>query len=440
MTPSSATAAEKSWPRWRLRFLLNKSRKSEEIECLQRASEVNFVPMEAVGENGGLDLSRVREREDIGNGYTLFFEDDVLVAKITPCFENGKGAIAKNLVNGIGFGTTELYVLDPTPKLEPRFLFYLTISRDFRVPGEASMKGAAGQKRVPDEFLQNFELSLPPVEIQRLIADYLDRETARIDALVAEKERMLALLEEKRAALISRAVTRGLDPDAHLKPSGAPWFDETPQDWSVERLKWVIESVTSGVSVNASDQPVEEGDFGVLKTSAVSGGRFIPDENKSVWDTEFERLACPVTANTVIMSRMNTPGLVGESGYVEFDYPNLFLPDRLWKISFDEERVHVPFLALLLASKEARLSLSSMATGTSPSMKNLAIEEMSSLLVSIPPIQQQKAIHEVVSRQDAIIYKLKNELSTSLNRLKERRVALITASVTGQIPIEEMTA
>jgi type I restriction enzyme S subunit len=273
---------------------------------------------------------------------------------------------------------------------------------------------------------------------QVTIANYIDRETAHIDGLIAEKERMLALLEEKRVALISRVVTRGLDPDSPLKPSNAPWFDKTPINWSVEKLKWVVKSINSGVSVNASDQPTEDDGFGVLKTSAVSGGNFFPSENKSVWDAEYDRLACPVRQNTIIMSRMNTPALVGESGYVDSDHPSLFLPDRLWQISFNEERVHVPFMALLLSSKEARHSLSSMATGTSPSMKNLTIEEMSSLLVPVPPVQEQREIHEEVLRQNNIIYPLKQELAKSLKILKERRAALITAAVTGQIPMEEM--
>src|SRR5690606_29704872 len=168
---------------------------------------------------------------------------------------------------------------------------------------------------------------------------------------------------------------------------------------------------------------------GVLKTSAVAGGAFLPGENKSVWDTEYERLACPVTRDTIIMSRMNTPNLVGESGYVAEDYPNLYLPDRLWQISFDASRVFVPFMSLLLASKEARHALSAMATGTSPSMKNLAIEEMASLLVPVPSLEEQKAIYEEVARREATIAPLKNELANSLLLLRERRAALITAAV-----------
>jgi type I restriction enzyme S subunit len=321
--------------------------------------------------------------------------------------------------------------------LDGRFLFRCVQSRPVALQLELEATGVT-RYGLPKGAIGNALIPLPPIETQYLIADYLDRETARIDALVAEKEKMLVLLEEKRSALISRAVTRGLNPRITLKPSNAPWFDETPFSWSVERLKWVIKSVDSGVSVNASDQPTEGDSFGVLKTSAVAGGAFFSSENKSVWHTEYDRLACPVTKNTIIMSRMNTPNLVGESGYVAKDYSNLFLPDRLWQISFDENRVFVPFMSLLLASKEARHALSSMATGTSPSMKNLAIEEMSSLLIPVPTIDEQKLIYNAVARQDAMIGPLKNELITSLQLLKERRSALITAAVTGQITAEEM--
>jgi type I restriction enzyme S subunit len=399
--------------------------------------ELTFLPMDRV--KSGYFISNTDKFSKYASSYNAFEEGDIVLAKVTPCFENGNIAIAEKLEGGKGFGSSELFIIRPK-RVNRKFLFYYFQSSAFKQEGEASMTGAGGLKRVSPDLLRQHHLPCPEEDTQRLIADYLDRETARIDALVAEKERMLALLEEKHAALISRAVTRGLDESAPLKPSNAPWFDKTPLSWSVERLKWVIQSVSSGVSVNASGQPTEGDDFGVLKTSAVAGGAFIPGENKSVWDTEYDRLACPVTKNTIIMSRMNTPNLVGESGYVAEDYPNLFLPDRLWQISFDENRVFVPFVALLLSCKEARHALSSKATGTSPSMKNLAIEEMSSLLVPVPPLEEQVSIYREVARREAITNPLRSEITNSLQLLKERRAAMITSAVTGQIPVEEMHA
>lgn len=294
-------------------------------------------------------------------------------------------------------------------------------------------------KNLSIEELGNLPVPLPSLDEQRIIAAYTQRETSQIDSLIQEKERMLTLLEEKRTALISSVVTRGIDSTVPLQSSNSSWFKNVPSHWSVEKLKWVIKSVNSGVSVNASDKPVEGDELGVLKTSAVLGGSFLPEENKTVWDSEYDRLACSVTKNTLIMSRMNTPNLVGESGYVAEDYPNLYLPDRLWQISFDTNRIFVPFMSLLLASKAARHALSAMATGTSPSMKNLAIEDMSSLLVPVPPIEEQKIINAEITRQEAVIRPLKYELVKSISLLKNRRTSLIAAAVTGQIHLQEMT-
>ena len=414
-----------SWPEMRFRFLANTNK--GRLPKQDEANGFEKIPY--------LSMEYLRgETEAIG----LVTSKGMLVAKDKDIILLWDGSNAGEFLSAKygAVSSTAALVEVKEQKLYRGYFYWICKAAE---PILKTFTNGMGIPHVDGEFLSNLKLPVASnYQTQRLIADYLDRETARIDALVAEKEKMLALLEEKRAALISRAVTRGLNPDAPMKPSGAPWFDQTPENWSIERLKWLIKSVSSGVSVNASDQPVEGDGFGVLKTSAVAGGRFKPDENKTVWDTEFDRLACPVTQNTIIMSRMNTPALVGESGYVEFDYPNLFLPDRLWQISFNEERVYVPFMALLLSSKEARHALSSMATGTSPSMKNLAIEEMSSLLVPLPPIHEQKTIHEEVSRQDAILHPLKQELGKSLSILKERRAALITAAVTGQVPIEEM--
>ena len=194
------------------------------------------MPMEAIAKYGGLDLSLTRELSDVADGYTYFSNGDVLVAKITPCFENGKGSLASELVNGIAFGTTELHVLRCRPELDKQYAFYLTLAEAFRKLGEAEMYGAGGQKRVPESFVTNLRHPLPPLPEQRAIAEFLDRETARIDALLSRKERLIELLQEKRTALISRAVTRGLDPNAPMRDSGVEWLGEIPAHWEVKRL------------------------------------------------------------------------------------------------------------------------------------------------------------------------------------------------------------
>ncbi len=226
------------WKLKRLKFAVALNPTASEVRRLITDTEVSFVPMEAVGEYGGLDLSTTKPLVDVGSGYTYFRNGDVIVAKITPCFENGKGAHAAHLMNGIAFGTTELHVLRATNDINDHFLFYLTLSDSFRRLGEAEMYGAGGQKRVPEFFVENLRHPLPSLPEQRAIAAFLDRETAKIDTLVKKNEQLIELLHEKRTALITRAVVKGLDPNVPMKDSGVEWLGEIPAHWKVTRLRY----------------------------------------------------------------------------------------------------------------------------------------------------------------------------------------------------------
>ena len=206
-----SAALSEQWPTKRLRYLTFRSSSNNRRTRLANISVASFLPMEAIGEQGQLDLSAARPVEEVQSGYSQFFDGDVVIAKITPCFENGKGALIRGTLGGVGFGTTELYVLTPRPDLEGRFLYYITIEPSFRQLGEASMTGAAGQQRVPEDFVRDHRVRVPKLSQQRTIADYLDRETARLDTLVVAKKRSIALLKERRAALIATAVMGQID-------------------------------------------------------------------------------------------------------------------------------------------------------------------------------------------------------------------------------------
>lgn len=218
------SALPETWSQIRGRFVMAVNPPARRARELDGTDDVSFVPMEAVGEYGGLDLERTKPLDEIGAGYTAFEDGDVVVAKITPCFENGKGAIAVGLKNGVGFGTTELHVLRAGDRLNREFLFYLTISHTFRALGESEMYGAGGQKRVPPEFAKDFRIPLPPLEEQGVIARFLAAKTAQIDELIRatsggsahgaigdRKTNLAGLLVEYRQALITSAVTGKID-------------------------------------------------------------------------------------------------------------------------------------------------------------------------------------------------------------------------------------
>ncbi|MEW5992908.1 MAG: restriction endonuclease subunit S [Candidatus Zixiibacteriota bacterium] len=212
------------WEVKRLRFVASFNPSKREQAHLSRETEISFLPMEAIGDDGSLVLEHTRLIGDVESGYTYFREGDVTIAKITPCFENGKGAVMRGLLGEIGFGTTELIVVRPHDEFViNNYLHWIFISTPFRQLGEASMYGAGGQKRVPDNFVRDFSIAIPDVAEQFDIIVFLGREVSKLNALTAEAQRGIELLRERRTALISAAVTGKID----VRGLAAPEFAAT---------------------------------------------------------------------------------------------------------------------------------------------------------------------------------------------------------------------
>lgn len=177
---------------------------------------------------------------------------------------------------------------------------------------------------------------------------------------------------------------------------------DLPSDWSRVALADLIASLDAGVSVNSEGRQCDVGEIGVLKTSCVSGGRFNPAEHKAVLNGERGRVRVPVSANSIILSRMNTPDLVGENAYVEADSPDLFLPDRLWLLKASD-RADCRWLSCFMQSQLFRRQLNDIATGTSGSMKNISKARLAELSLSIPPLDEQRRIAAVLRSADEAV-------------------------------------
>lgn len=212
------------------------------------------------------------------------------------------------------------------------------------------------------------------------------------------------------------------------KDSGVECLGQVPGHWDVVPLKTIIDRIESGVSVNAVDTPASEGESGVLKTSCVYHGEFEPAENKAVVRDEYHRLACPVTVNTLIVSRMNTPDLVGAAGLVRQSESNLFLPDRLWQVHF---RGTVPcYVHYWSHTPSYRAQVQMACAGTSSSMQNLSQEDFRSFLVTRPNQIEQAQIVAFLDRETTKIDGLVAEQRRLMELLKEKRQAVIAHAVT----------
>lgn len=199
-----------NWKVKRLRFDIETNPSKSEIQ-LDGSELVSFIPMESVSVGGGLDLSNERMISEVSSGYTYFADGDVVVAKITPCFENGKASIAENLHQGIAFGTTELHVLRCKENLLNKFLFFIIQSDKFMKYGESEMYGAGGQKRVPERFIKDYLIALPSLIEQQQICDFIESQLSHLDGLVQKVESTIATFKEYRSTLITQVVTGKID-------------------------------------------------------------------------------------------------------------------------------------------------------------------------------------------------------------------------------------
>ncbi len=183
--------------------------KKEAKEKLADADLVSFVPMSNLGicvKN--LELNEDKPLSDVSGSYTYFADNDVLLAKITPCFENGKVGIANNLTNGIGFGSSEFIVFRSKGKLDSEYLFYFLSQDVFRDAGAKVMTGAVGHKRVPKEFIENLVIPLPPLPEQKRIVAILDEAFAGISKAVANAEKNLANARELFESYLNNVFTQ----------------------------------------------------------------------------------------------------------------------------------------------------------------------------------------------------------------------------------------
>ena len=194
---------------------------------LDPSIEVSFVPMPALDANGWkLKPSQKRALGEVRKGYTHFATGDVLFAKITPCMENGKAAVAEDLANGLGCGTTELHVIRPVQDFQSKFLYYFVHREDFRKAARQNMTGTAGQLRVPLSFLKESEIPVPPTAEQIRIIAKLEKLLAKIDACKERLEKIPAILKRFRQSVLAAAFGGTLTSDWRFSnPDIAPAAD-----------------------------------------------------------------------------------------------------------------------------------------------------------------------------------------------------------------------
>lgn len=332
-----------------------------------------------------------------------------------------------------------LAMLRPGPRLSGDFLLRALQAKTIRLQLELAANGVT-RFGLPKSEIGSMDVPLPPLPEQRAIAAFLDRETTRIDALVAAKQRLIELLAEKRQALVTHAVTRGLDAGAPLRDSGVPWLGQVPAHWGVERLKFHLAGIEQGWSPQCDNIEAGPEEWGVMRAGCVNGWDFDPTDNKRLPDDLDPLPEYEIQSGDVLMSRANTTSLLGSTALVGAVRSRLLLCDKLYRLNVREARLRKEFLVAFLRSPPGRYEFERDATGASNSMQNIGQESVRNVSVPLPPLDEQRAIVDHLQAQTTHLDALRAATERSIALLKERRQALITAAVTGQLTISEAAA
>ena len=368
---------------------------------LRDDTEVSFIPMTKVGEHGEFDASEIKNYSEVKKGFTNFQNGDILFAKITPCMENGKGAIAHNMKNGIGFGSTEFHVLRPdTDKITSEWLYYLTTWKTFRKEAEKNMTGSAGQKRVPKTFLENYVVNLPDIDTQKSENKIL----RKVDDLIFLRKQQLVKLDELVKA-------RFVEMFGDVLLNSMQWPEKT-----LENMADIVSGITKGRKTAEAD--LQEVPY--MAVSNVKDGYIDWTTVKTILATRQEIEQYRLMPDDILMTEGGDPDKVGRGAIIKVPLKNSIHQNHIFRVRLDEQEILPSFFAEYLRHQKAKryfLGCAKQTTG----IASINMRQLRALPTLVPPLSLQKQFAAFVERVD----QQKQTVQQSLEKLKLMKKALM---------------
>ena len=393
-------------------------------ESLSPDYEIEYIDISSVSLANGIEKTETMPFSDAPSRARRIPRDgDVLVSTVRTYLK----AIAPvvnpplNLVASTGFA-----VVRPRDKLEPGFLKYALQEEHF-IQQVISRSTGVSYPAINASDVAKISLGLPGSSEQIAIATFLDRETAKIDALIAEQQRLIELLQEKRQAVISHAVTKGLNPGVPMKDSGVEWLGEVPEHWEVKRLKDISSVIDCR---NKTPEYVDEGQYLVVRTTNIKERKLVLDDARYTDERNFKiwtQRGIP-RAGSVFFTR-EAPA--GETAVVPEGVP-LCMGQRMMNIDASSETL-TRYILCFLQSSCLKRYIEACSMGSI--VGHLRVPQVENLPLTVPPAGEQKLIARRVAELDATFDEATSCLNASVNLLRERRSALVSAAVTGQIDV-----
>lgn len=371
---------------------------------LQPDDIVSFVPMAAVSEQTK-SIVRVEPRSysDVKTGYTYFEEGDVIVAKITPCFENGKMAMVNNLPYSVAFGSTEFHVFRPGKQLLNSYLFHLLQSKDVQLNGAAQMKGAAGQKRISADYFKGLQIPLPPLPEQKRIAAILDA----ADAMRTKRRESLAQLD-----LLLQSTFLDMFGDPLTNPKG----------WDDSKYLGDIADIVSGITKGRKIKDSQVRDVYYLAVSNVQDNHLNLNIVKKIAATEKEITKYVLKENDLLLTEGGDPDKLGRGSLWANELPECIHQNHIFRVRLTSADVNPLYLNWIVASPRGKKYFLGSAKQTT-GIASINMTQLKAFPMLMPPLDLQNGfatIVEAVEKQKDRLRAHLAELDTLFASLQHR--------------------
>lgn len=418
-----------TYPRTRLRFLAEFNPPVPPSVRSVGDIERRVLPMDAIHEFAPPSQGDTRPASSLLSGYSYLEPTDIAYAKVTPCFENGKGIVGSDL-DGPTFATTEVTVLRPTQETNQRFLAYLLQSTNFRSPAIASMTGAGGLKRVSESLMKDLMVPSPSSDEQRQIADYLDHETAEIDAFIEDQQAMMRLLQERERSLIWDLVT-GKNIDISREKTIEAFWQELPKTWTLEKVGWHFDVGNGSTPSTSTPRYWDQMGFPWVNSSSVNSD-LVTEPARRVSQEALNELHLPIVpAGSLLIGitgQGKTRGTVTKLGITTTINQHVaYLTPRT------SSRLNVDYARRGLEA--AYPQLRHLSDGNGGTKGALTCEMVQQFRLPVPPAEVQIRIVQDLDIHSSETESALLDAQLFIDLALERRAALITAAVTGQIDV-----
>lgn len=373
------------------------------------------------------DLSFVSEEQANKLVQFLVKKGDLVFALTRPIISTGIKATLMDLEEKILLNQRNA-ILRPNNLCVQKWLYYMILNQNFVQEFNNQIDKTGQQPNISTVSIGNLAAFVAPIEEQLKIVDFLDHETAKIDTLIAKQEKLIALLKEKRQAVISHAVTKGLNPNVPVKDSGVEWLGEVPEHWETPKMLYITTRIGDGLHSTPIYQD-GTGYYFINGNNLVDGEIVITDTAKEVPESEFIKHQVTLDKSTVLLSINGTIGKVAL-----YNNESVILGKSAAYINCHSELLP-SYLASYLTTSEARNYYDLEVTGTT--IFNLSLSSIRNMRVPLPSINEQAEIVQFITKQYLRYESLIQSADKQNKLLKERRTALISAAVTGKIDVRD---